>query len=201
MTDHLNEEEAQLLKVSVTYAHPVCACSYASPTKSALSTAFSPVDITHKPITVQDVVHDTVPQPPASNSTEPPPESTPASSSDSPVAEEQWRVEYEEHVTEWRQRSAEQRRQAEEQRARWEAIRQLEREEAVAGRRDMEGSFNETDSGWESVNGTAVLGASLSAAGSSSPSPADTRDLVAGEGQKHTQDHTEVRIQISVPFS
>lgn len=111
-------------------------------------------------------------------------------------AEEDWKAEYEEHLVEWRARSAEQRQKAEAERAKWEAIR-AEKEKAGVDWKDsvleerrkslklsdstasVTASATASVSGWESVRAENEGGAS--------PSPADARDLVAGETPRAVQ--------------
>lgn len=94
-------------------------------------------------------------------------------------------AEYESHVESWRAQSAEAREKAEKERARWEAIRAAEKQEAAlrhAAIPDDGGAVGGeiiSDHGWETVGKTQEVRRS------SSPSPADARDLVTGEPQKH----------------
>lgn len=115
---------------------------------------------------------------PAAAAEPPVPEPTIATSgADVPTsAEDVWRAEYESHVEEWRARSAEQREKAEVEREKWEAVRAQEEREAKARAKELSESVT---SGWESVRPDTEAGAS--------PSPADARDLVAGEQQGHGQ--------------
>jgi hypothetical protein len=90
--------------------------------------------------------------------------------------------EYESQVESWRAQSAEAREKAEKERARWEAIRAAEKQEAA-----LRKSAIPADSGggeiisdhWETIGNTQEVPRP------SSPSPADSRDLVTGEPQKH----------------
>jgi len=94
-------------------------------------------------------------------------------------------TEYESHVESWRAQSAEARQKAEKERARWEAIRAAEKQEAALRKAAMpadSGVGGETDQGWETVG---TRGKPQEAPRPSSPSPADSRDLVTGEPQKH----------------
>ncbi|KAI0346541.1 hypothetical protein BDW22DRAFT_1481573 [Trametopsis cervina] len=180
MADNLNKEEEDLLQ-------------------SALSDAFSPVNITK--VSAQP------PATPASAPTvAPPAEAVPTASTDAgsaPSPIDEWKSEYDEHVAEWRTRSAEQRQKAEAERAKWEAVR-AEKEKAGVDWKDsvleerrrsmrLSGVVNipglETPgagtasgtasvSGWESVHAGTEGGAS--------PSVVDARDLVAGERQRDT---------------
>jgi len=172
MADNLNKEEEDLLQ-------------------SALSDAFAPAPITKvssQPAAAPVPAPEELPSP-----VEP--------SSESAPPEEEWKAEYEEHLAEWKARSAEQRQKAEAERAKWEAVR-VEQEKAGIDWKDsvldqrrslllsessinvsgMSGSGAESVSGWESVR------ASESRA---SPSPADARDLVAGERPRHVVSSAE----------
>jgi len=94
-------------------------------------------------------------------------------------------TEYESHVESWRAQSAEARQKAEKERARWEAIRAAEKQEAALRKAAMpadSGVGGETDQGWETVG---ARGKPQEAPRPSSPSPADSRDLLTGEPQKH----------------
>ena len=104
-------------------------------------------------------------------------------------AEDVWKEEYEAHVTEWRRRSAEQRQKAEETRAEWEAIREQEHKEGKLRQSVLSESAHST-SGWEKVS--AGSAAPSVAALPESPSPADGRDLVTGEGEGAHSTSTEV---------
>lgn len=108
-----------------------------------------------------------------------------------PTAADHWKAEYDAQVASFRIQSAAQREKAEKERARWEEIRAEEAKEArshaplkpqgAAAPSELEddGHVAGHDT-WESVQGS--MSASTSAApGPSSPSPADARDLVAGE--------------------
>ncbi|KAJ7650366.1 hypothetical protein FB45DRAFT_732391, partial [Roridomyces roridus] len=113
--------------------------------------------------------------------------STPAESTVSlDSATESSESEYEAYVAEWRAQSAEAREKAEKERARWESIRAVEKREAalqqaanitVESRNDCGVS---SDQDWEPVGHS-------QAPETSSPSPADARDLVTGEPQKNVQ--------------
>ncbi|KAJ7494665.1 hypothetical protein B0H11DRAFT_2390804 [Mycena galericulata] len=117
-------------------------------------------------------------------STSAPSTSTTESSVSSDSLDDASQSEYESHVQEWRAQSAEAREKAEKERARWEAIRAVEKQEAAlriaAIPADGGGGGGEitSDHGWETVG-------SSQAPRPSSPSPADSRDLVAGEPPKH----------------
>ncbi|KAF7795991.1 hypothetical protein EIP86_007160 [Pleurotus ostreatoroseus] len=155
MADNLNPQEEDLLQ-------------------SALSDAFSPAEVPR--VSTQPPAVPGEPQAEAGAG---------ASEADAPAAAaeeatptlgseqaEAWKADYEAHVTEWRARSAHQREKSEAERARWEAIRaQEESERKAAG---LESSVAST-SGWVKAE------ASQSAV---SPSPADARDLVAGEAER-----------------
>ncbi|KAI0690628.1 hypothetical protein BC835DRAFT_1417663 [Cytidiella melzeri] len=177
MADNLNTDEEDLLQ-------------------SALSDAFAPAPIT------KVSAH---PQPPPATATEPEVAHTPLSETTAEVAaasssEDEWKTEYDEHLVGWRARSAEQRQKAEAERAKWEAVR-LEKEKAGVDWKDsvleerrrslklsestasvggFSGSGTASVSGWESVRAENEGGAS--------PSPADARDLVAGETPRAGQD-------------
>ncbi|KAJ7284914.1 hypothetical protein C8J57DRAFT_703725 [Mycena rebaudengoi] len=87
--------------------------------------------------------------------------------------------EYESQVETWRAQSAEAREKAEKERARWEAIRAAEKQEAALRKAaGIPSGETMSDHGWETVGNTGG-NARLS------PSPADARDLVTGESQKH----------------
>ncbi|KAF7374940.1 hypothetical protein MSAN_00380100 [Mycena sanguinolenta] len=93
--------------------------------------------------------------------------------------------EYESQVESWRAQSAEARQKAEKERARWEAIRAAEKQEAALRNAALpadSGVSGETDQGWETVG---ARGGTQEVPRPSSPSPADVRDLVTGEPQKH----------------
>jgi len=93
--------------------------------------------------------------------------------------------EYESQVESWRAQSAEARQKAEKERARWEAIRATEKQEAALRKAAMpedSGVGGEADHGWETVG---PGGKAHAVPRPSSPSPADARDLVTGEPQKH----------------
>ncbi|KAJ6513314.1 hypothetical protein C8R45DRAFT_963208 [Mycena sanguinolenta] len=93
--------------------------------------------------------------------------------------------EYESQVESWRAQSAEARQKAEKERARWEAIRAAENQEAALRKAALpadSGVGGETDQGWETVG---ARGGTQGVPRPSSPSPADVRDLVTGEPQKH----------------
>ncbi|KAL1747033.1 hypothetical protein HDZ31DRAFT_32759 [Schizophyllum fasciatum] len=80
-----------------------------------------------------------------------------------------WQTEYEAYLRTWRAQSAETRERAEKERKRWEELRAAEN--ARAGLPSREPSRTH-------VTYTATTGVP-------SPSPADVRDLVTGEPQKH----------------
>lgn len=73
-------------------------------------------------------------------------------------------------------RSAEQREKAEAERAKWEAVREQEEKEGKTRSQQLSESSTSA-SGWESVKAVTET--------RSSPSPADVRDLVAGEHEGH----------------
>ncbi|KAJ7727294.1 hypothetical protein DFH07DRAFT_231768 [Mycena maculata] len=107
--------------------------------------------------------------------------STTESSPSSDLVDDASQSEYESHVQEWRAQSAEAREKAEKERARWEAIRAAEKQEAALRKAALpvdSGVGGEITHGWETVG-------SSQAPRPSSPSPADSRDLVTGEPQKH----------------
>ncbi|PIL35797.1 hypothetical protein GSI_02527 [Ganoderma sinense ZZ0214-1] len=139
--------------------------------QSALSTAFTSASLPRQsavPPPAPERAPELVPQPDADPTTQP------------ESAEDVWKEEYEVHVTEWRRRSAEQRQKAEETRAQWEAIREQERKEGKLRQSVLSESAHST-SGWENVS--AGSAAPSVAALPESPSPADGRDLVTGEGE------------------
>ncbi|KAI9000545.1 hypothetical protein BD414DRAFT_387346, partial [Trametes punicea] len=165
MSEHLNREEEDLLQ-------------------SALSTAFRPA-----PLPRQSAALEPMPEPASGPSTA---AESVSESQPEPVAvigeaestENAWKEEYEAHVAEWRKRSAEQRQKAEETRAKWEAIRAKEREEGKG--RESVLSFREH--GWENLSSSVTTAATAA----ESPSPADARDLVTGEGQGgHSKEYLE----------
>ena len=118
--------------------------------------------------------------------------------------EDVWKAEYDAHVAEWRRTSAEQRERAERERAKWEEIRQKEKEEGkVRGTARSEG--------WESVGGSTSASVVLDTSASTStaasvsgqqtgePSVADARDLVSGEVQgRKTKEELEVRVSSQI---
>ncbi|KAJ6505941.1 hypothetical protein DFH09DRAFT_943572, partial [Mycena vulgaris] len=132
-------------------------------------------------------------------STSTPLTSTDESSLTSDSADGSSQSEYESHVESWRAQSAEARQKAEKERARWEAIRAAEKQEAALRKAalpvvaDIGGGEISSDHGWETVGVN-----TQEAPRQSSPSPADARDLVAGEPQKH--DATMENVE-SVPKS
>jgi hypothetical protein len=112
-----------------------------------------------------------------SNTIDPPPSSE-TTSTESSISSDDWKTEYEAQVNTWRAQSAEAREKAEKERNRWEAIREREAEQRTAEAKSVQ--LDGHDSGWETVS----QGQSYVAAFSGrvpSPSPADARDLVAGE--------------------
>ncbi|KAF9496770.1 hypothetical protein BDN71DRAFT_1468269 [Pleurotus eryngii] len=126
--------------------------------QSALSDAF---DV--PPLATERVESAPAPQPKVA--TEEPPSDTSSSSSDNDA----WKHEYESQVETWREQSALARERAEKERVRWEALRATEQQ----ARRGLEQKQPLAEA--PSVTFTAS---------SESPSPADSRDLVAGESQK-----------------
>ncbi|KAL1949249.1 hypothetical protein VTO73DRAFT_8130 [Trametes versicolor] len=154
MSEHLNSEEADLLE-------------------SALSTAFSPAALPRQPA-VPPPASEPEPTPAPAPTSEP--QAEPSAPSTEPESTEPvWQEEYEAHVAEWRVRSAEQRQKAEEQRAKWEAIRAQERAEGKVS----ESVLSLREHGWENLSASVTTAATAA----DSPSPADARDLVAGEGE------------------
>ncbi|KAI0671570.1 hypothetical protein C8Q78DRAFT_1029597 [Trametes maxima] len=153
MSEHLNSEEEDLLQ-------------------SALTTAFSPAPLPRQ---------SAAPEPAPELALEPAPPSAPApepttSQTPSGPTLDGWKAEYDTHIAQWRQKSAEQRQKAEEQRAKWEEIRAKERKEGKG--RESVLSLRDAH-GWESLSASATTAATAA----ESPSPADARDLVAGEGE------------------
>ncbi|KAI0956008.1 hypothetical protein AcV7_006524 [Taiwanofungus camphoratus] len=147
--------------------------------QSALSTAFTPA-----PLPRQSALPEQSPEAAvASPAPQPAPAPDPSvSTAEFESAEAVWRAEYEAHVAEWRERSAEQRQKAEEERARWETIRAREREDASL--KASVSSHARSEGGWESLSGPPASG--------TSPSPADARDMVSGEGQgRHSKEYLE----------
>ncbi|KAI0768088.1 hypothetical protein BD413DRAFT_138364 [Trametes elegans] len=167
MSENLNKEEEDLLQ-------------------SALSTAFSPA-----PLPRQSAAPEPTAEPASEPGSTPAPVpeaqlDTSAVTGEAESTENAWKEEYEAHVAEWRQRSAEQRQKAEEERAKWEAIREKERAEG----KGRESVFSIPEHGWESLSASVTTAAT--AAEGDSPSPADARDLVTGEGQGgHSKDYLE----------
>ncbi|KAI0833230.1 hypothetical protein BC628DRAFT_1414066 [Trametes gibbosa] len=154
MSEDLNREEEDLLQ-------------------SALSTAFNPVDLPRQPA---------APLPAPEAAVEPataPEESQELHPDPSPVSgepestETAWKEEYEAHVAEWREQSAKQRQKAEEERAKWEAIREMEREEG----RVQESVLSLREHGWESLSASVTTATTAA----ESSSPVDARDLATGE--------------------
>ncbi|KAH7928079.1 hypothetical protein BV22DRAFT_1193103 [Leucogyrophana mollusca] len=136
--------------------------------QSALQTAFEPADVPH--------AAQSQPPPPPATTASPPPDSAPQpTSSTVPSDEDTWKAEYEAQVQEWRAQSAEARTKAERERARWEELRKREAEERIA-------RGEESSDSWElgSHITASFTAASESLASSSSPPPADARDLVSG---------------------
>ncbi|KAI0635693.1 hypothetical protein C8Q77DRAFT_1155466 [Trametes polyzona] len=164
MAEHLNNEEEDLLQ-------------------SALSTAFTPADLPRQPAAppTPEPAPEATPAPVSA----PEPQPEPAAPSGEPEStEDAWKEEYEAHVAEWRQRSAEQRQKAEEQRAKWEAIRAKERAEG----KTRESMLSLREQGWENLSASVTTAATAA----ESPSPADARDLVTGEGQGgHSKEYLE----------
>ncbi|GBE88218.1 hypothetical protein BKA93DRAFT_36918 [Sparassis latifolia] len=171
MAEHLNQEEETLLQ-------------------SALSTAFTPIPLPHQ------AAHTEPPQVFSESVTAAAASSVPGldlgSSGEPESGETVWKAEYEAHVAEWRQRSAEQRQKAEEERARWEAIRREEK--SAESEADVASTHGKGESGWESLGASGLSGATAA----TSPSLADVRDLVSGEGQGA---HTKVYLDTVLPGS
>lgn len=128
--------------------------------QSALSDAFNV-----PPLATERVESAPAPQPKVA--TEEPPADTSSSSSD----DDAWKHEYESQVETWREQSALARERAEKERARWEALRATEQQDLA--RR-----------GLEQKQPLAEAPSATFTSSSDSPSPADSRDLVAGESQK-----------------
>ncbi|EJF64625.1 hypothetical protein DICSQDRAFT_178259 [Dichomitus squalens LYAD-421 SS1] len=167
MSEHLNSEEEDLLQ-------------------SALSTAFSPAPLPRQSVG-PDPAPETVSQP--ANISAPAVQAQADITVEPESADDVWKDEYEAHVAEWRRRSAEQRQKAEQTRAEWEAIREKERKEGRLRQSDLSLSTHST-SGWEKL--TAGSATASVAGRSDSPSPADVRDLVSGEGQgRHSKEYIE----------
>ncbi|KAK7033080.1 hypothetical protein R3P38DRAFT_2920574 [Favolaschia claudopus] len=111
--------------------------------------------------------------------------STEESSTSSDSADSAFQSEYDQQVESWRAQSAEARQKAEKERERWEGIRAAEKQEAALRKAALpsDGSIGgESEQGWETVG---PGGKSKAPPRLSSPSPADCRDLVTGEPQKH----------------
>ncbi|KAJ7274449.1 hypothetical protein B0H12DRAFT_1208099 [Mycena haematopus] len=125
-------------------------------------------------------------------STSTPSTSTDESSVSSDPVDSDYQREHESQVESWRAQSAEARQKAEKERARWEAIRAAEKQEAALRKAALptdSGVGGETDQGWETVR---ARGETQEVPRPSSPSPADSRDLVAGEPQKHAVPTTAI---------
>ncbi|KZT07669.1 uncharacterized protein LAESUDRAFT_758248 [Laetiporus sulphureus 93-53] len=173
MAEHLNPEEENLLQ-------------------SALETAFSPA-----PLPKQSAASEQPAEAAAAGTTSEPPAPEPESAepSASSDADDVWKAEYNEHVAEWRRQSADQREHAEQERQRWEEIRARERAEGIAR------SQVHSESGWESVGGSASASLVLESATSTQPSVegkggepsvAGARHLMSGEHQgKQTKEQLE----------
>ncbi|PSR72944.1 hypothetical protein PHLCEN_2v11181 [Hermanssonia centrifuga] len=120
------------------------------------------------------------------------PTSTIPSEEPSAANEDVWKADYEAHVAEWRVRSAHQRQKSEIERAKWEALRAEEEKEGkdwgervLKERKVSGGSVSLAGSSRLAESSSSVHGwENVRAEGVSSPSPADVRDLVAGEAQK-----------------
>ncbi|TFK87983.1 hypothetical protein K466DRAFT_585942 [Polyporus arcularius HHB13444] len=147
--------------------------------QSALSTAFSPASLPRQSAEPEPALA-TSAEASASEPSAPALPEAPVNAGDAAQTEEVWKAEYEAQLAEWRRQSAEQRQKAEATRAQWEAIREQERREG----KSRQSVLSESTSGWENLSGTSVAAAS--------PSPADARDLVSGEGQGgHSKEYLE----------
>ncbi|KAI0322146.1 hypothetical protein OF83DRAFT_18511 [Amylostereum chailletii] len=147
--------------------------------QAALSDAFSVGSLPQQPIAPSPVAPST--QTSASDS-EPTPSSD-VSAPDAgaepipPEAHEAWKSEYETQLEEWRKQNAEQRARAEAERARWEKMR-------ASGELPDEPPLEEKDEGKVRADGDwEKLSTMHSSNAGDAPSPADARDLVAGEAQ------------------
>ncbi|KDQ57164.1 hypothetical protein JAAARDRAFT_207487 [Jaapia argillacea MUCL 33604] len=137
--------------------------------QSALSTAFSPAPLPRQSVELAPPPEPSAQAPESAPAPAPAPELPEAGSS----AQDEWKESYEAQAAEWRAVNISQREKAEAERARWEEIRAKEKKE---------GKEVESEK-WESV------------AGGESPSPADARDLVSGEGHgAHTQGFLETAL-------
>ncbi|KZP23782.1 hypothetical protein FIBSPDRAFT_1042635 [Athelia psychrophila] len=132
--------------------------------QSALATAFTPAP-TFRPSGPAPDTHPTSP-PPA-----PPPAMSddPSAASSSSSMDDSWKSEYETQVQSWRAESAEAREKAERERAKWEEIRAKEKEQQAQSEPPQAPAMARN------------LGAE--------PSPADVRDLVAGEKEGNFDSH------------
>ncbi|KAL1738926.1 hypothetical protein HDZ31DRAFT_69478 [Schizophyllum fasciatum] len=99
------------------------------------------------------------------------------------MTEEEWKAQYDAYVASWKAQSAEAREKAEKERQKWEEIRAAERAASGSQAESLAAS-----SAWEQVSNAQTQSAQAAPA---SPSPADVRDLVAGEFQKqwHATSH------------
>ncbi|TDL25500.1 hypothetical protein BD410DRAFT_819653 [Rickenella mellea] len=140
--------------------------------QSALSSAFTDLPVVRKSTSPSEAKPST-PTPQTQTSTQPPA----AESGGEPSPEDKWKEEYEAQVQTWRAESATARKKAEETRGHWEAVR--------ASQSDM----SHSGEGWErlddgkSIPGPPNLSSPLRTSHPESPSPADARDSVTGEGE------------------
>ncbi|KAL0567394.1 hypothetical protein V5O48_014598 [Marasmius crinis-equi] len=144
--------------------------------EEALAESFSP-----PPLKRQSLVQSLDTAPPRTEEGTKTNETPSSPSSVEPVDVEAWKSQYEEHVKEWRAQNAEAREKAEQERARWEAIREQQKEE-----KKLHSSRDE--SSWHTVSEQPSLAASTISTGvpiSGSPSVADARDLVSGEAPRN----------------
>jgi len=153
--------------------------------QSALSTAFTPADLPRASVS-----------PPSAPAPAQPAEApAPAPAGDAPGmdAHDAWKAEYEAQVARWRADNIEQRTRAEKERERWERIRAEEKAQPAS-----EGQ--EASEEWPSLAGTSASG---SVPRRESPSPADVRDLVAGEkeGHRHHAESSHLRDPSSLSTS
>ncbi|KAI0264394.1 hypothetical protein BC834DRAFT_1042325 [Gloeopeniophorella convolvens] len=147
------------------------------------------------PFSVADLPRVSPSQPTQPTEEAPPPAPAPADADAASAPEpavsaaerEAWQAEYDGHVARWRRESADANERAEAERARWEERRAREGPDADA---------DEAGNGWEAVSQVSTPPASAPAAPpplpAGSPSPADARDLVAGEHEgAHSQGFVE----------
>ncbi|KAH8831246.1 hypothetical protein DL96DRAFT_1587034 [Flagelloscypha sp. PMI_526] len=109
--------------------------------------------------------------------TEVPSNSDLSASTSSAATEEDWKDEYDGHVSRWREESARARDKAEKTRQQWEEVRANE---------------SKMSASWDTIASKSAVPETDSRgfASGGSPSPADVRDLVAGEPSKESSLHS-----------